>query len=111
MVSRRSVYPYNVELGEIVMPVLYLKLNDGEDVIADCEETNGGMKLKGPARLIPTPQGLGMMPMNPFIVDKEITLPQNFIVYTGTPDDEIKNAWNQKFGNGLIVPGSGLLHG
>ena len=93
------------------MPVLFLKLMDGEDVIADAEEVNGGMKLKSPARLALTPQGLGMMPMNPFITDKEILIPQNFIVYTGTPDDEIKNAWNQKFGSGLIVPSSGLLHG
>ncbi len=93
------------------MPVLYLKLNDGEDVIADASEVDGGMKLKQPARLAYTPQGLGMMPMNPFIVDKEVTIPNNFIVYTGTPDDEIKNAYNAKFGSGLVIASSGLLHG
>ena len=91
------------------MPVLYLKLMDGEDIIADAEETNGGMKLKNPARLAIMQDGLAFAAFNPFITDKEITIPQTFIVYTGTPDDEIKNAWNQKFGSGLIVAGSGLI--
>lgn len=93
------------------MPVLYLKMYDGEDVVAEATETDGGMKLKNPARLAVTPQGLGMMAFNPFISDKEVTIPQNFIVYTGTPDEEIKNAYNSKFGSGLVVASSGLLHG
>jgi hypothetical protein len=93
------------------MPVLFLKMNDGEDVIADAEQADGGWKLTNPVRLAMTGNGLGMMPMNPFITDKEVTIPNNFIVYTGNPDDEIKNAYNQKFGSGLIVASSGLLHG
>jgi hypothetical protein len=93
------------------MPVLYLKLHDGEDVVADVEETHGGMKLKNPARLAFTQQGIAMMQMCPFVTDKEITIPSNFIVYTGTPEDEIKNGYNAKFGSGLVVASGSLLHG
>ena len=94
------------------MPIIYLKMMDGDDVIADATETNDGMKLKNAARLGMTHQGLAMMPMNPFITDKEVVVPNSFIVYTGTPEDEIKNAYNAKFGSGLVVAtNSGLLHG
>ncbi len=91
--------------------IKYVKLQDGDDVIADVEFVENGLKLKNPARLAITQQGLGMMPMNPFITDKEITIPEHFVVYTATPEDEIRNAYNSKFGSGLVVPSSNLIYG
>jgi len=95
------------------MAVAFVKLFDGDDVVADVEKNaDGSVVLTSPAKLMLTPQGLGMMPMNPFVSDKKFTLPANFVVYTATPDDEIKNAYNAKFGSGLVIAGSSsILHG
>jgi len=85
-----------------------VKLFNDEDIIAEVEEQEGGLKLTNAIRIVLTQQGAAMIPMNPFIKDKFVVIRSEFIVYTGTPDEEVVNAYNQKFGTGIILPEPGM---
>jgi hypothetical protein len=52
-------------------------------------------------------EGVGMMPYAPFAKDQKMTINKSHIVAYGEPDDEIKNAYNSKFGSGIVVASSG----
>ena len=102
------------------MAIKFAKLLNDDDIVADIEPALDETKLtfKVPIRLVITQQGVGMMPMNPFMKAKSIDLPKSFVVYTCDLDDEIVNAYNAKFGSGIVVvpsgtqiPGSGLFMG
>lgn len=86
------------------MPVLFVKLTSGEDVIADTVVTEQGVTLKSPVQLIMTPQGgIGMAHFCPFVKDKEIKITKEYVLFTGTPDAEILNAYNKQFGTGIVT--------
>jgi hypothetical protein len=91
------------------MSVLFIKLSSDEDIISETEENEEFLILINPARIAFTRDGVGIGEMNPFIKDKKITVSKKFVVYHGTPTDEILNAYNSKFGSGLIVAGGGLI--
>ncbi len=93
------------------MPVLFLKMLDGEEVVSEATKSEAGYVLTNPAKLMLSHQGLGMMPYNPFVSDKSITLPESFVVYTATPEDEIRNAYNEKYGSGIVTAPAGLILG
>jgi hypothetical protein len=92
------------------MAIQFVKMLDGDDVVAEVEKIGDTYVLHSPAKLMITQQGLGMMPMNPFVTDKKITVPASFVIYTATLEDEIRNAYNEKFGSGIIVAPSVRLH-
>ena len=103
------------------MAIRFAKLLNDDDIVADisgCDGDDTKLTFKVPIRLVITQQGVGMMPMNPFMKAKSIDLPKSFVVYTCELDDDIVNAYNAKFGSGIVVvpsgtqiPGSGLFMG
>ncbi len=103
------------------MAIKFAKLMNDEDIVADIEDSAADatkFTFKNPARLVITHQGVGMMPMNPFMKAKSVEIPKSYIVYTTDVDDEISNAYNAKFGGGIVfapagtqIPGSNLFMG
>jgi hypothetical protein len=102
------------------MAIKFAKLMNDEDIVADIENAEDVSKLtfKNPARLVITHQGVGMMPMNPFMKAKSVEIPKSYIVYTTDVDEEISNAYNAKFGSGIVlapagtqIPGTSLFMG
>lgn len=88
--------------------VHFLKLTTGEEVIADTEIGDGVYKLKTPIKIGIAREGLAMMPFSPFLKDETITIRQEHVLFIGEPDDEIRNAYNSKFGSGIVLPPPGL---
>jgi hypothetical protein len=96
------------------MNIVLIKLITGEDVVADIaktEEINGKrvLTLNKPARIVLTPEGAAMIPMPPFAASESLSIMADHIVYTAEPDDEVRNAYNSKFGSGLVVPGLSIV--
>ena len=94
------------------MAVKYVKLITGEDVIADVTETEQGLQLKNATKFIMTEQGLGLMPYAPFSKTNTFVVRNEHIICSSEVDDEIYNAYNSRYGSGLVVAhGSGMLKG
>ena len=84
-----------------------LKLTTGEEVIADVENLSGEWALKNSIRLIISDQGVGMMPIAPFAKSDTVTLKDIHIMYQTDPDSELLNAYNSKYGSGIVIAGAG----
>lgn len=99
------------------MAVKYVKLVTGEDVIADVTEVKeqAGFNLKNPAKFFisETASGgsLGMMPFAPFCKGNEIFVSSQHIVCQMELEDEIYNAYNSRFGSGIIMAKGPMLRG
>ena len=99
------------------MAVRYVKLVTGEDVIADVTEVEGqaGFTLRNPAKFFisETPSGssLGMMPFAPFCKGREVVVGAEHIICQMELEDEIYNAYNSKFGSGIIMAKGPMLRG
>lgn len=89
------------------MNILLVKLITGEEVISEVEIKEDTTILTKPTRLVPTHDGIAVVPMSPFSKSEKFTIPNEHIMYTSVPDDEILNAYNSKFGSGLVMA-SGL---
>ena len=95
------------------MAVKYVKLITGEDVIADVTEgiESGGVSLKNPAKFFISENSLGMMPFAPFCKGNEIVVRADHIVCQMELEDEVYNAYNSKFGSGIILSKGPMLRG
>lgn len=91
-----------------------LKLTTGEEIVAKAElvyveeHEEHQYKLEKPVRLILSEQGVGMMPFAPFLKSEDVTISKSHVIYCDEADDEVANAYNSKFGSGLVVPPSDL---
>lgn len=92
------------------MPVKIVKLSTGEEVIADVttevitQEINSFVfKLKKPARLAVTNQGVALMPFSPMSSDTEFVIHGSFIIFQAEPEPEILNGYNAQFGSGIVI--------
>jgi len=86
-----------------------LKLTTGEEVIADVEEAeSNALALKNAVRLVLSQEGVGMMPFSPFTKSDTVSIDNQHVIFAEEPDDEVKNAYNSKFGSGLVVAPAGL---
>jgi hypothetical protein len=93
------------------MAIVYLKLDNDSDVVADVSETIGDPRkvtLTNAIRMVPTQQGWGMMPLCPFSKDKSFDIRKEYIVTTGEVEDELLNAYNAKFG-GVIIANAPII--
>jgi hypothetical protein len=91
------------------MKIEYLKITTGEDIITQAEHDGNLVHLKNPMIFGLSREGVGMMPYAPFARDAKITIKKEHIVGFGEPEDEIKNAYNSKFGSGIVVASSGNI--
>lgn len=90
------------------MKTEFIKLSSGEELIAQTECGGEFLLLKNPVMLAITREGVGMMPFAPFAKDNKVSLSRSHILAVAEPDDEIKNAYNSKFGGGIVVAPPGM---
>lgn len=88
------------------MAIMLVKTRNDDDIIADIEETENKITLTNPIRMLMTNQGVGMMPWNPFTRDKAMTIDKDFVLCITNPEDEIRNAYNSKYGTGILLAGN-----
>jgi len=89
--------------------IMLLKLITGDDVVADVTIEGNEYSLKNPMRFMPAREGVGMMPLSFFAKPNvPIMITKDKIVFTTQVEDEIANAYNEKFGSGIVLPVSSL---
>jgi len=95
------------------MNIQIVRLNSGEEVIADVTENEDTVTMKKPALILPTGQGsIGLMPWMPYTdMDNGVTIKESFIPFMIKPHDELINEYNTAFGNGLVVPPKQTISG
>ena len=92
------------------MNILMAKIITGEDIIADIEDNDDGTTtLNKPVRLIMTPDGAALIPLPPYAKSESLVIKNEHLVFTAEPDDDMYNAYNSKFGSGLVVPGMNIV--
>ncbi|AIX31789.1 hypothetical protein Syn7803US50_159 [Synechococcus phage ACG-2014f] len=95
------------------MNVKLIRMNSGEDVIADLiSETGDTLVLSNPIVLVPGQGGtLGFAPWSPVISPdvKEITIRANYVVFMSEPNEDVVDNYNQIF-SPIVTPSSkGLI--
>ena len=83
-------------------------LSTGAEIVSEMDEN---YNLTNPARIIISQQGVAMMPLCPFANSDKIKVNPNHVIFEANIEDEIKNAYNSKFGSGLVLPQSGIVMG
>lgn len=91
------------------MEIKVLKLVTGEEVIAQFEEKNEKYILKSPQKFMLTQEGIASMPMMPFSVSEVYEIDKKHVIYVCEPETDIRNVYNSKYGNGVILPSSGKI--
>ncbi len=93
------------------MNVKLIRLNTGEDVIADIiSETENSLILSNPIVAVPSGRGeLGFAPWSPLLSKevKEITINKHYVVYVSETQDQIVEQYNQIF-SPIITPSKQL---
>jgi hypothetical protein len=85
-----------------------LKLVSGEDVIAEVETLENEYRLKNPMKIIISPMGIGMMGLLDCAQQKTVNIKYEHVMFDVTPEQELYNAYNEKFGSGIVIPKSGI---
>ncbi len=88
-----------------------VRLITEEDVIADISiEESGDIVVKNAqdaAKVFLTPQGMGLMPFCPCAKENtSIKLKKEHVMFVVEADDEVYNAYNSKFGSGIVLASS-----
>lgn len=97
------------------MSIKLLKLVNGDDVIGDVDETSPTFFLiKKPALIGMQPNqhgqvSLGLADMLPLSDDKDVRIERVHVLYATTPKMDLRNAYSQMFGSGLIAATPGSL--
>jgi len=81
-----------------------VKLKSGEEIIGDVTVSANDVIIANPCQLIPTEQGIGFSPWPPFAKHDNVTVKMDWVICITDPVDEASNAWNSKFGSGIILP-------
>jgi len=99
----------------MAMNVKYIKLLNGEELIAEVVTEDLKTTIKNPIRLVLMPSKadpknpqVGLAPWAEFSDDKEIVLDRSHILAVMTPIQEIVNQYNSIFG-GILAPSSKLI--
>jgi hypothetical protein len=90
--------------------VYFFKIITGEELIAqvdseldiDWEE----ITVRNPVKLALTQNGAMMIPYSPFLKSDEIEIRRDHVIFHGEVDTEIYNAYNSKYGSGIVVAGN-----
>ena len=86
------------------MNIKYLKLITGEEVVADVTTNMDTYTLKNPIKLVlMPPMGLSMIGFCNFIKSETVKIKHEHVMFMDELDDEIYNAYNQKFGSGIVL--------
>lgn len=86
--------------------VKFLKLITSEEIIADVSVADQKAIIKNPVRLAMTQEGVAMIPFIPFLKSDKVEIDLKDILFEGELEQEIKNAYNNKFGSGIVTSGA-----
>jgi len=93
------------------MNVKLIRLNSGEDVIADLiSQSDEDLVISNPIVAVPSGRGeLGFAPWSPLLSKdvKEITINRHYVVYISETQDQIVEQYNQIFSS-IITPNKQL---
>lgn len=99
----------------MALNVKYIKLLNGEELVAEVLVNDLKTVLKNPIRLVIVPSkadpktpSVGLAPWAEFSDDKEITIDKSHILAVMSPIQEIINQYNSIFG-GIVAPSSKLI--
>ena len=99
----------------MALNVKYIKLLNGEELVAEVLVDDLKTVLKNPIRLVIVPSkadpktpSVGLAPWAEFSDDKEITIDKSHILAIMSPIQEIINQYNSIFG-GIVAPSSKLI--
>lgn len=93
------------------MSVMIVRLNSGEEIIANIEEKENSVILKDPSVLIPSPEGkLLLARWLPYaITDDGIELEKKHLVFMLKPQKELENHFTNVIVNNLAVPSKKIV--
>ena len=81
-----------------------VKLKSGEEIVGDVTVISNDVIISNPCQLMPTQQGIGFAPCPPFSKNDNVTVKMDWVICIADPVDEARDAWNSKFGSGIILP-------
>lgn len=93
------------------MSVKFIKMVTGEELVAKLEENGDDYVLTEPVRIGMTNQGIAMGIWCPFIKGDKVTLAKSNVMFTSELDEDVMNAYNSKFGSGIVIADSSILKG
>lgn len=97
------------------MELILIKLNSGEHMIAEVVTYRGDeLELKNHCMVFPAQDksnSVSVLPtFNLFDADG-VMMPKSQIVYSGQPNDEIREQYEAAFGSGIVLPSTQILRG
>ena len=81
-----------------------VKLKSGEEIIGDVTVKSDDVIISNPCQLMPTDQGIGFTPWPPFAKHDNVTVKMDWVICITQPVNAARDAWNSKFGSGIILP-------
>lgn len=91
------------------MEIKVIKIITGEEIISQIEEKNEKYLLKNPQKFMLTQEGIASIPLIPFSDSEEYEISKNHVIFVCNPETDIRNLYNSKFGNGVILPKAGKI--
>lgn len=94
--------------------IMALRLINGEEIISKVKVLDGKYILSKPASIVIQQSATGKAQMGlvdylPLADKKEATLEVSSIMFEYEPANDVANAYNQKFGSGLVTPSKSIL--
>ena len=80
-----------------------VKLKSGEEIIGDVTVISDDVIISNPCQLLPTDQGIGFTPWPPFAKHDNVTVKMDWVICITQPVNAARDAWNSKFGSGIIL--------
>ena len=81
-----------------------VKLRSGEELIGDVTVIGKDVIISNPCQVIPSETGINFMPWPAFTKNDNVTIALDWTVCIVEPIDEARDAWNTKYGSGIILP-------
>jgi len=81
-----------------------VKLKSGEELIGDVTVVGDSVTIANPCQIMPTQEGLGFAPWPPFSKNDNVTIGRDWIICIVEAVDPARDAWNSKFGSGIVLP-------
>jgi len=85
------------------MAVKFVKLTSGDEFVADVELVGDKLKIKKPIRFIIAHDGIGAMPFLPLCKSESHEIDSKLIMLMDDLEQEIYNAYQEKFGTGIVI--------
>lgn len=89
------------------MNIKILKVVTGEELVADVKSDEGdSYVLKNPTQIVHSHEGVGLMNYSIFAKSKEITIAKDHVVWVAEVEEQMYNAYNGQYGNGIVLAGA-----